>query len=141
GEGLDQALDVRVLAGIGSQAQPGRDLGVGGGELAGQPADVGQLPVVVGQQGIAHGSTPLTSKAPVAGFRVESKTIGSGAGSAISRASMRKRRVRSSGSGLPRICTSTLLNRGSPWRMTVWRISQMAARSWASPRPAPEKSG
>src|SRR5262249_12693006 len=129
GEGLDEALDVRVLAGIGTQAQPGRDLGVSLGELAGQPADVGQLAVVVGQQGIAHGSTPLTSKSPVAGLRMESKTIGSGAVSGIGGASMRKRRVRSRGSGLPRICTATVLKRGSPWRMTVWRISQMALRS------------
>src|SRR5262249_19451534 len=103
------------------QAQPRRDLGVGGGELAGQPADVGQLPVVVGQQRVAHASTPLTSKSPVTGFRIESNTIGSGAGSALSRAAVRKRRGRAGGSALPTICTFTVLNRGSPWQMTVWR--------------------
>src|SRR5262249_60326513 len=114
-------------AGIGPQTQPRRDLGVGLGELAGQPADVGQLPVVVGQERVAHASTPLTSKSPVAGFKVESKTIGSGAGAALNRRSMRKRRGRSSGSGVPSSCTGTGLNRGSPWQMTAWGASHIAS--------------
>src|SRR5262249_31478223 len=136
-----EALDVRVLADVGAEAQPAGDLGVGLRELRGQAADVRQLAVVVGQQLVAHQLTPLTSTSPVPGRTVESKTTGSGAGAACSRASMRKRRVRSSGSLLVRSCTLTVLKRGSNWRSSACRLRAKSSRSLGELMLAPVKSG
>src|SRR5690606_12011218 len=50
GEGLDQTLDVRILAAVGRDQQPSGDLRVTLGELAPVATQEGELALVVGQQ-------------------------------------------------------------------------------------------
>ena len=54
GEGLDEALDVRVEAAVGLQQQPAGGSGVLPGELLGHLPDEQQLALVIGVQRLAH---------------------------------------------------------------------------------------
>jgi hypothetical protein len=53
-EGLNQALNMRILNGILAQAQAARDLRMFIRKLRGQAADVGQFPMVEGKQVVNH---------------------------------------------------------------------------------------
>src|SRR5437868_3610840 len=70
-EGLNQSLDVRVLAGVRAEAETRRNLGKFLGKLGRLVPDEEQLVFVVTQQLGAHRSAPWTSKSPVASLRTE----------------------------------------------------------------------
>ncbi len=93
GRGLDHPLDVRVLAAIRLEQEPPGDFRIFLSELRAQLTEEGELAFVVAEQLLAHYfSRTWTSPVPI--WSIVSNTIGSGAGSIRSCASIRKRTVR-----------------------------------------------
>src|SRR4030095_10312796 len=116
GEALEEALDVRVLALRGLELKPRRDLRVPRGELRTEAPEVGELPLVVEQQVVAHvalaqplaaASVSCTSYSPLAISSTVSKTTSSRPGSITSTASTTNRTC-----GARTCCASRSLTRG-----------------------------
>src|SRR5262244_2623456 len=88
-EGLNHAFDVRVFAFVRFEQETPGNLRVFIGELCAHLPNEAKLAFVIAKQFVAHYS-PRTRYWPLESCSIASKVTGSGAGSILKRASMRK---------------------------------------------------
>src|SRR5262245_22102201 len=129
GKGLDQALDVGILALVCFEKQATGDLGVFYGKLCPDLSQEVQLTLIICEEVIRHQSCPCTTYSWVFSRKTASNVTGSGAGSTRSSASMRKRKVRSCSRGGSRF-TRTRSNLGSNVAIACSRDRRMRLRSF-----------